>query len=71
MGTNSSKALISPESWAARVLDQEQRELDKLEQILAMERGKAAARRRALEELEAREEAKTRAVREMVRNREI
>jgi len=52
-------------------LDQEQRELDKLEQILAMERGKAAARRRALEELEAREEAKTRAVREMVRNREI
>lgn len=35
-----------------------------------MERTKAEARRRALEDLEAREEAKARAVRELVRNRE-
>ena len=41
--------------WAARVLDQEQRELAKLESILAKERAKAEGRRRALDELEAKE----------------
>jgi hypothetical protein len=57
--------------WAARVLDQEQRELAKLESILAKERAKAEGRRRALEELEAKEEWKTKVVQERVREREV
>jgi hypothetical protein len=57
--------------WAARVLDQEQRELAKLESILAKERAKAEVRRRALDELEAKEEWKTKVVQERVREREV
>jgi len=57
--------------WAARVLDQEQRELAKLESILAKERAKAEGRRRALGELEAKEEWKTKVVLERVREREV
>ena len=45
---------LNPE-WAAHVLDQEQRELLKLEQILTKERGKAEERLRALDELEAKD----------------
>ena len=75
LGNTSSKTLLlshplNPD-WAARVLDQEQRELDKLEGILAKERLKALARQRALDALEARDQDKSRLVRELVRNREV
>jgi hypothetical protein len=66
LGVSSSKtALLShplnPE-WAAHVFEQEQRELIKLESILAKERAKAEERRRALHELEEKEEWKTKVV---------
>jgi hypothetical protein len=71
---SSSKALLlshplNPE-WAAHVLTVEQKELDKLEQILLKERKKAEKRQQALEELEEREEIKARVVKERARERE-
>lgn len=73
MSTSKTTLLSHPlnPDWAARVLDQEQRELAKLESILAKERAKAEARRRALDELEAKEEWKTKVVQERVREREV
>ena len=73
MSTSKTTLLSHPlnPDWAARVLDQEQRELAKLESILAKERAKAEGRRRALEELEAKEEWKTKVVQERVREREV
>lgn len=73
MSTSKTTLLSHPlnPDWAARVLDQEQRELAKLESILAKERAKAEVRRRALDELEAKEEWKTKVVQERVREREV
>lgn len=78
LNSSSSKNLLilnalgnNPTDWTNRVLEQERRELEKLELILKIERQKAADRQTKLTEMQIKEGLKIEAVKERFRQKEL